>query len=500
MRLPAAVAVLAGELSLVPTLLPRRPWVQGIFSGVVAANTYALVVVAVLSVASLHRRWALRRTVESGRRAWRRLDGHVDAVVWPALVNRAGILLLTAGFLAAVVGGRTTAVLLAARSDGPAPPLLGQLTAAVIGVAVAGALVLAARLLLSGVTRAVRYLVRARWATRLLLGGVVAAVIAATGSSVPVAGATSSPLLHPGAAWAAVQTRPQVRSGGAGSEVTWSSLDAKGREFLAGGPTAAAITAVTGRPAEESIRVYVGMHAAPTAQARSQIALREFRRTGGFDRSVIVIAVPTGSGWVNPAAPAALEYLYGGDVATVSVPYADVPSWAAYLCGLGAARETSRALLDTISAATGQLPPATRPRVVLYGESLGALSALSGLSPADAHSDAALWVGVPADAPAATSPDQVRLVHADDPVAIWTPRLLIGPTPQWQGAWFPLISFWQATADLAAAYDIPNGHGHRYAAEFVDAWNRIAPAHHLPGAAPATSFGAIRAAVLLGGG
>jgi len=69
-----------------------------------------------------------------------------------------------------------------------------------------------------------------------------------------------------------------------------------------------------------------------------------------------------------------------------------------------------------------------------------------------------------------------------------------------QGAWFPLISFWQATADMAAAYDIPNGHGHRYAAEFVDAWNEIAPAHHLPGAAPATSFEAIRAAVLLGGG
>jgi len=246
-------------------------------SGVVVANAYALVVAAVLVVGSLHRRWEHRRPADNvvrGPGGHGRGASHSGSTMWTALVNRAGILLLASGSVAAVVVGRTTALLLAARSHGPAPPLLGQVTAAVIGVAVAGILVLAARLLRSGVTRAVRYPVRARWATRLLLCGVVAAVIAATGSSVPVAGATSSPLVHPGAAWAAVQTRPQVRSGGAGSEVTWSSLGAKGREFLAGGPTAAAITAVTGRPAEESIRVYVGMHAAPPRRhvARSRCA------------------------------------------------------------------------------------------------------------------------------------------------------------------------------------------------------------------------------------
>jgi uncharacterized membrane protein len=93
------------------------------------------------------------------------------------------------------------------------------------------------------------------------------------------------------------------------------------------------------------------------------------------------------------------------------------------------------------------------------------LSGPSSLSPADARSDAALWVGVPADAPVADLPDQVRVVHADDPVSVWSPRLLPGPTPQWRGSWFPMVSFWQATADLAAAYDIPNGHGHRYAGE-----------------------------------
>lgn len=198
----------------------------------------------------------------------------------------------------------------------------------------------------------------------------------------------------------------------------WNSLGVKGKQFVASGPTATDIEAVTGRPAVEPIRVYVGTRTAPTAQARAQVALRELRRTGAFARPVIVLVVPTGSGWVNPAAPSSLEYLYGGDVATVAVQYAAVPSWLEYLQGLGPARETSRALLDTIAVAVDELPAAARPRLILYGESLGALSALSGLSSADASSDAALWVGVPADAPVADLPDQLRMVHRDDPLVL----------------------------------------------------------------------------------
>lgn len=55
------MAVLAGELSLVPTLLPRRPWVQGIFTGIVMANTYAVMVVAAWLIARARRTWGLRR-------------------------------------------------------------------------------------------------------------------------------------------------------------------------------------------------------------------------------------------------------------------------------------------------------------------------------------------------------------------------------------------------------------------------------------------------------
>jgi uncharacterized membrane protein len=492
MRLAAAVAVLAGEVSLVPTLLPRRPWVQGIFTGVVMANTYAVVVALVLVAGVLRRRWVpgpAGRGPRSGRR-------------WPAVGNvaswagRAGILLLAAGFGAAVVAGRATAVLLAQRSDGPPPALHGQLVAAGLGLVVAVGLVLAARLGRLTVVAVVRRLIRSRVVTRIVVMVAVVAVVGAAGSDAPT---VPSPGAHPTAAWAAaVQARPQVRSGGTGTLVPWASLGVKGQEFVASGPTAAGIEAVTGQPAIEPIRVYVGTATAPDAQARGRIALQELERTGAFSRSVIVLAVPTGSGWVNPAAPSALEYLYGGDVATVAIQYSAVPSWLEYLQGLGKGEETSHALLDTVTGHTAAMPAGERPRVILYGESLGALSALTALSTSAVRSDAALWVGVPAEAPLSDLSDQVRLIHPDDPVAIWSPRLLLGPTPQWRSTWMPLVSFWQATADMAAAYDIPNGHGHRYAREFVDAWNEIAPAGRRAGSVPAARYEAIRTAVETG--
>ena len=41
-------------------------------------------------------------------------------------------------------------------------------------------------------------------------------------------------------------------------------------------------------------------------------------RVGAFDRSVLVIATPTGTGWVDPAGMAPLEILHRGDVASIS--------------------------------------------------------------------------------------------------------------------------------------------------------------------------------------
>jgi len=41
--------------------------------------------------------------------------------------------------------------------------------------------------------------------------------------------------------------------------------------------------------------------------------------------------------------------------------------------------------------------------------------------------------------------------------------------------WYPLVTFWQATADMAVANNVPAGHGHMHSSEVVDAWAAIAP-------------------------
>jgi uncharacterized membrane protein len=37
----------------------------------------------------------------------------------------------------------------------------------------------------------------------------------------------------------------------------------------------------------------------------------------------------------------------------------------------------------------------------------------------------------------------------------------------------PFITFWQVTADLPFSTGVPDGHGHRYSAEYVDGFNAV---------------------------
>src|SRR5690606_11960843 len=105
------------------------------------------------------------------------------------------------------------------------------------------------------------------------------------------------------------------------SLIDWKSIGRAGREFIASGPSAETIRAFTGKPALEPIRVYVGVQDQRPAIERARLALQELRRVGAFDRSVLVVAVPTGTGWLDPAAMDSLEYLHRGDVATVAIQY-----------------------------------------------------------------------------------------------------------------------------------------------------------------------------------
>ena len=75
------------------------------------------------------------------------------------------------------------------------------------------------------------------------------------------------------------------------------------------------------------------------------------------------------------------------------------------------------------------------------------------------------------------------LQHASDPIVWWSPRL-IAHRPDWLDEprgddvvtamhWIPLVTFWQVSADLPFATEVPTGHGHVYTREYVDAWAHV---------------------------
>jgi uncharacterized membrane protein len=201
-------------------------------------------------------------------------------------------------------------------------------------------------------------------------------------------------------------------SGGPGSLVPWSTLGKEGRRHMLthvrpaplpdrpSGLPDLSIETVMGRPAVAApVQVYVGLDSAPTPRERADLALAEMERTGAFDRSLLVLVSPTGLGYVNYVALAAAQYLSLGDVASVTVQYSNRPSPLS-LGRVGRAREQNRLLwmrvLERLRRTEGP-----RPRVVLFGESLGAHTSQDvflhwgtlGLQALGI--DRALWIGTP---------------------------------------------------------------------------------------------------------
>ena len=115
----------------------------------------------------------------------------------------------------------------------------------------------------------------------------------------------------------------------------------------------------------------------PPKRRRSAQHLRslEMERTGAFDRSLLVIATPTGTGWVDPAAMLPLEVMQNGDVALAyrcNTPtcQAGSPCWSSPSMG-----RRRRTRCSARSMATGaRLPRKSRPRLFLFGLSLGSLN------------------------------------------------------------------------------------------------------------------------------
>lgn len=314
------------------------------------------------------------------------------------------------------------------------------------------------------------------------------------------------------------------RTGSAASLVSWEDLGRRGREFVASGPKKDEIKAFSGREAKDPVRVYVGLGAGTTAEERADLALKELIRTGGFSRKDLIVIMPTGTGWVDPEGINPVEFLTDGDVASVAIQYSYLSSWLSLLVEPDYGAEAARALFRAVYGHWTKLPKDERPRLYLYGLSLGALSSEQSTELFEVIGDpyqGALWVGPPfesriwrkfttrrnqgtpawlprfgdgsfvrftsqknalSEASAPWGPMRiVYLQYASDPITFFDegayrrpPAWMVGPrgpdvSPEF--GWYPLVTFLQLGLDMAMATTTPMGHGHVYAGEhYIDGW------------------------------
>jgi uncharacterized membrane protein len=220
-----------------------------------------------------------------------------------------------------------------------------------------------------------------------------------------------------------------------------------------------------------AVRAYAAQRPDETLHQRAQRVADDLVARGGLTKSRVVVMVPTGSGWVDPAAVNGFERRFHGDVALVGMQYAATPSWVAFLFQRDVAEQGARELEAAVADRIAQLPQGVRPELHLYGESLGALAGQAVLAdPVEAaRVCSALWVGSPGGATAGRG-REASVANPSDPVVHATPALLVRPTAR--GPWLPGVSFVQAAFDYVGSLSLPSGHGHRYGADQVE---------HLPG-------------------
>lgn len=217
-------------------------------------------------------------------------------------------------------------------------------------------------------------------------------------------------------------------SGGPGSLVDYATVGREGARFLSSSVPADVVTRVTGEaPLMPGVRVFVGFDTAATPEDRVELALQELRRTGAYDRSHLLVGAPAGSGYANSTPVDVLEILTRGDCAAVAVGYGLLPSFLS-LDRVPLAAKTQKLLLDGI--AQDLEGRHRRPRVLLYGESLGARVQEAAIPAGSADLDrlgvdAALWVGTPG------GPDSVAFhaAVAGESITIDRPEQIPDPLP-----------------------------------------------------------------------
>ena len=365
------------------TLMPRPTMDQAIVTGLSIASNHALVSLVQETIQSTAL-VALRRTNQrSDNVAWGRMSIGLDAVAIGAGIGlqrvfrqrprealprsaarTAGYWLTTTGSAGAIIGGLQEAVGTFRRETPNTVPVVvpaaGLLTAVLelrrrraerldadlpsdgaaiaplkalgLGVAVAAAastMSLGERVLADRVARIASTVLPVSEEVALPLGHAAALLVLGSATRYlieHVLGGIERKETSVEAAFDIPPPNPYV-SGSVASTVEFESLSKQGRRYVWTVSSPEKIRDVMGEAvAVPPIRVYSGLACAESEEERVALVMEDLERTGAFERSWLLVASPTGTGYVNYAAVTALELLARGDCATVAMQYAARPS------------------------------------------------------------------------------------------------------------------------------------------------------------------------------
>lgn len=321
-------------------------------------------------------------------------------------------------------------------------------------------------------------------------------------------------------------------SGGPKSISPFEELGLQGRRFVTEVVPPDVIDDTLGESgAKHPVRVYIGVESEPLyATGRSEMALEEMERLGAFDRKYLLLVSPTGTGWVDHTMVESAEILARGDIATVCIQYGKAPSFLE-VQGVSLGRAQFRQLMWGVRQRLAVVPEEERPKVMVFGESLGAWSSSDvimhqGIAGFDHYGvENALWFGLPGPArwsrtgmregrnpltPEGTvgafdrfeqyeeltdaQKEALRAIvvdHDNDPIAQMSLRLAVKRPPWLDGEprrnvpagmrWQPIITFIQVLVDaMNAMVTIPGEYksfGHDYRGDTLEF---VAAAFDLP--------------------
>ncbi len=505
-------AVTFFALTLTPTLIPRSWRLQGLLAGLTAAIGYGL---GAFTLKIIRRHFYQAKLSNSAKKQY-----------WRGLYIL-GSLAIVASVLAGEHWDKQLRQLMFMELKEPwqiismaGLSLIVALVFIIVGRAVKGffhlAHLLANKIMPENIARLVGYGLALFFVVYIVVGGLARNIFSAIDYAASIANDTVQTDV--------AQPTTPLRSGSPESLISWEQLGAKGRQFIAGGPTVEEINSFLGSSsALEPIRIYGGLKSADTIDQRVELIMKELERTRAYERKAIFIQTPSGNGEIPPVNADAPEYILAGDSAQVALQYSYAPSATTMLTNPGVGNEAGRKIVNTIVDKVNGLPEDKRPNIFVAGESLGSSSTEAAFSSADdmkhkvtgvvmvgptffnkireelidsRDESSPVWLPIidegknfrfakePADLKIPTGEWQdkriVYLANSSDPVGWFNIRTLYsrpeflndprGPDVSPSMHWIPVVTFWQQLLDLQFASGAPAGHGHRYGLNVVDGW------------------------------